>query len=61
MSADLSARMTASIEEMTVIESKEDLMVSEKEDLQSLKKKQDMVLDVLALVILKGRKRVPGM
>ena len=57
----MTGEMTASREGMTIIEDREDLMAFVKEDLQSLKKNQDLILDGLASVILKGRRSPPGM
>jgi len=61
MTGGMTGEMTASREGMTIIEDREDLMAFAREDLQSLKKNQDLILDGLASVILKGRRSPPGM
>jgi len=54
----MTASMTVSIEERTVLEGREDPRGLEKEDLQSLKMKQDLVMDVLVLLISREKKIV---
>jgi len=61
MTGRMTGKMTGEKTVLTTTEDREDLMAIAREDLQSLKKSQDLILDGLALAILKGRRSPPGM
>jgi len=59
MTGQMTGEKTALTGGMT--EDREVLMAIAREDLQSRKRSQDLILDGLALAILKGRRSPPGM